>query len=671
MNYNEHGVQHDMPARHKPEHGCHTGGTPGMSHGSASDFLKRFWIVTFLLIPLIALNPKVLGVLGVSEPVYGNLTSLFITTMIFGFAIVFFKHAKMEIDMRMPGMMTLVSIAVGAGYAFSIVSTFMPSLETVFYIEISTLIWVLLFGHYLEAKSSSAAGDALDEVGKLLPQEALVRLDDGTEYIVGVAELKEGDMVIVKPGEKVPADGDVLEGSALVDESLISGESKPVARTTGNRVIAGSIVVDSALVVLLTHVGENSTVGQIKALIAAARQTKPKSQQLADRAAFYLTFFAGITALLALVVWTAILGQPIVFGITIAITVLVIACPHALGLAIPTVTTIATTIATKHGIFIKDLSKIETIRKVTTIVFDKTGTLTKGVFEVEKVAPLVDITESELVSIAASLEQYSSHIIGYAVVAYAQALGVRLTKPKRFKNKAGRGIVGSVSDTDYIIGNKKMMQENGLSTSGVPDNSTLIIADVNRVLGYMLMSDAVKEESKEVVEKLQVLGINVVMITGDSDTIAKQVAMSLGISKYFAEVLPEDKYKHVVELQKSGEIVLMVGDGVNDAPALTQADVGVAVKTGTDIAIETGDVVLLDSSPMGVVRLLKLSKAVYRKMVENLVWALGYNSISIPAAAGVFASFGIFLRPEVGALVMSLSTVIVVFNAMRLKNLRL
>ncbi len=672
-------IQHTAKASTHPccnisagEHAEH--GSPGMSHGSAEAFLKRFWIVTVLLIPLAITNEFVAGLLNVPTFALGKWIAFGIATIIFGFAFVFFKHAWMEIKMRSYGMMTLVSIAVASGYLFSVASTFIPAIQVEFYLEISTLIWVLLFGHYLEAKSSSAAGNALQEVAKLLPKQAHL-LVDGKEIDTDIEKLNEGDVVIVKPGEKVPADGVVVSGSGNVDESLISGESKPIVKKESDELVAGSIVLDTALTIKLTRVGEHSTVGQIKSLITAAQKTKPRSQKIADRASAWLVFIAVIVALLTVLIWTFVIGQSFVFAITLAITVLVIACPHALGLAIPTVTTITTSLAVENGFFIKNLEKIEIIKKTDYVVLDKTGTLTEGVFGVTDVISFGSIGKEAILRIAASLEQHSSHIIGISILNETKKESLELQQIDDFKNIAGKGITASIEGTKYFVGNKALLEEVGLKdtipSGNVLTGTTVFVATSTEVLGVITLSDKIKAEAKDAISRLHELGIKTAMLTGDNEQVAREVATTLGIDKYFAEVLPEDKYKYVKELQEGGAVVLMVGDGVNDAPALTQADAGIAIGAGTDVAVESGDVVLMRSNPLDIVRLIVLSRAVYKKMVQNLVWALGYNIVAIPAAAGVFAVWGFFLRPEIGALLMSLSTVIVVANAMLLKRIKL
>jgi P-type Cu2+ transporter len=648
-----------------------------MSHGSAQEFLRRFWIVTFLLIPLVLSSDIVSRLLNIDFSL-SRYVQFGIATVIFYFSIVFFQHAWHEIKSKKYGMMTLVSLAVGAGYLFSASSTFIASLNVEFYLEISTLIWVLLFGHYLEARSTASASNALKEVAKLLPNRAH-RIKDGKEEDVDTTELVEGDIVLVKPGEKIPADGVVIKGSSNINESLISGESKPVEKKEGGEVVAGSIALEGSLTVRLTRVGEHSTVGKIQNLIAQAQQTKPNSQRIADKASAILTLVAGVTALVAILVWSLLLGLPFVAAITLGITVLVIACPHALGLAIPTVTMITTALAVKNGVFIKDLSKIETIRKADYVVFDKTGTLTKGEFGVTSVTPFGDADEREVLRIAGSVDKHSSHIVGRSIVEYAQKQKAEFVEIEDFKNIAGHGSHAKIAGKEYFVGNIALMKKMNVPTTprlnlGVV-GTYVYVADSENILGVITLADEIKEESRATVDKLHKLGVKVAMLTGDNEAVAKGVADELGIDKYFAEVLPEEKYKHIKDLQDKGNIVLMVGDGVNDAPALTQADAGVAIGAGTDIAVEAGDVVLIKSNPKDIIKLIILSKKVYSKMIQNLIWAFGYNIVAIPAAAGVFAHpiffGGFFLRPEIGAFVMSLSTVIVVANAMMLKRVNL
>ena len=675
-------------------HETHGSNEPHVSHDhaammagpqAAGDFLRRFFIVTLLLVPLIAASELGIKFLRIPDFAGRNYVEFTVATVIFYFGLVFFQHARHEWMAKKYGMMTLVSLAVGSGYLFSAASTFIPAIGTEFYLEISTLIWVLLFGHFLEAKSSTAAGDALKEVAKLLPKQAHRirtkdegrRTKDGEIEDVGIEELKEGDIVLVKPGEKVPADGIIIKGAVSFNESHISGESRPVSKKSGDRAIAGAICLDSSVEVRLDKVGENSTIGQIKQLISQAQQTKPTAQKIADKAAGILTFTALTVGLFALFFWSVVAGQSFVFAMTLAITVLVIACPHALGLAIPTVSTIATTLAVKNGVFLKDLGKLEVIKKATYVIFDKTGTLTKGEFGVTRIVSferpgLAKQGQALIEQIAVSLEAHSSHVIGLSIVKYAKEKGIAVKPIVNFKNLAGKGVEGEIGKVKYTVGNLRLMKEKGLSTDWKADgNTTVFVADRKNILGIISLSDQIKPESAQAIKNLHKLGVKAAMVTGDNHQVAESVGKQLGMDTVFAEVLPADKYKYVRELQGKGEVVMMVGDGVNDAPALKQANAGVAIGAGTDVAVESGDVVLTRSNPEDVVRLIILSRKVYRKMIENLLWATGYNVLAIPAAAGLFIPWGFQLTPGIGAFLMSLSSVIVVINAMALKKTKL
>src|SRR3989338_2252535 len=637
-------------------HADHDHASMMASPEAAKEFLTRFIIVTVLLIPL-----GLLSWFGAAPYL-----KLAVATVIFYFGLIFFQHARHEIMVKKYGMMTLVSLAVGSGYLFSAAGTFIPAIATEFYLEISTLIWVLLFGHWLEAKSSSAAGNALQEVAKLLPKEAhlLVR---GQVQAVSLTQLKSGDMVRVLPGEKVPADGVIVNGSANFSEAHITGESKPVEKDKNDRVVAGAICLDGSVEVRLDRVGESSTIGQIQKLIATAQNTKPSAQRLADRAASYLTFIALGVAIITVAVWSVALGYPLVFSLTLAITVLVIACPHALGLAIPTVTTIATKLAVSNGVFIKDMAKLEVVKKADYVVFDKTGTLTKGEFGVTKVTA-ADNQPKNLLRLVAGLENHSSHVIGQAILSYAKQQGIKPARVVNFKNLAGKGVRGEIDGRTYFVGNNALMRELNLKPSS---SANVFVANQVEILGSLTLADQIKPESKTAIDSLHRLGVKVAMLTGDSQEVAETVGRKLNIDTIFSQVLPEKKYEHIKSLQDKGRIVIMVGDGVNDAPALTQANVGVAVGAGTDVAVEAGDVVLTRSNPEDISRLIALSRKVYRKMIENLTWALGYNTLAIPAAAGVFMPWGIQLKPEFGAILMSLSSVIVVINAMSLRKAKL
>jgi Cu2+-exporting ATPase len=645
---------------------------------AASDFLRRFFIVTALLVPLALFSAPAVKYLGISDFPYRDYLEFGIATAVFYFGLVFFKHAEMEIKMRQYGMMTLVSLGVGAGYLFSAASTFIPAINVEFYLEIATLIWVLLFGHFLEAKSSSAAGDALKEVAKLLPKEAHLKTEKGVKD-VELSELKEGDIVIVKPGEKVPADGEITKGKGNFDESHVTGESKPVEKEKGLEVVAGAISIDGSVEVRLMRVGESSTIGQIESLIKSAEKTKPSAQKLADRAAKWLTFSALSVAIITLIVWFVVVGESFVFATTLAITVLVIACPHALGLAIPTVSTIATKLAVNNGVFIKDMAKIEVVKGADYVIFDKTGTLTKGQFGVTDVE-VFEGSEKDLLKVAASIESVSSHVVGMAIVDHVKDEKISFGEAENVKNIAGMGMSGSVGGAKFFIGNERLMKKEEVMNEGVEEvvkklskagKTPVFLAGEDKILGVLGLSDQVKEESSKAIGELHKLGVKVAMLTGDTKEAAEPVAEELGIDSVFAEVLPEDKYKYVKKLQDEGNVVVMAGDGVNDAPALTQANTGVAIGAGTDVAVEAGDIVLTQSNPQHLVRLIVLARKVYRKMLENLFWAVGYNVLAIPAAAGLFVPLGFRLTPAVGALLMSVSSVIVVANAVTLREAEL
>lgn len=652
-----------------------------MDHGGdnlAVDFLRRFWIVTGLLIPLLVLTRTGLGVLGFGDFPLRPYLQFVIASIIFYFSLVFFKHASYEVRLRNYGMMTLVSLALGSGYLFSAVSTFSPVLDAEFYVEISTLIWVLLFGHFLEAKSSSAAGDALQEITRLLPEKAHLKTKEGIKE-VDLKSLVEGNVVIVKPGERVPADGRITKGDGNFNQAHLTGESRPVKKIRGDQVVAGAISLDGSVEIRLLRVGKLSTIGQIQNLISQAKKTKPLVQGIADQAARWLTFIALATAIITLLVWLIVFNRSPVFAITLAITVLVIACPHALGLAIPTVTTIATRLAVENGTFIKDMAKMEAVKDINYVVFDKTGTLTKGQFGVTRIEFLTK-NKKNLLSIIAGIENHSSHPIGLAIVACAKDRQILPAKANNVKNLSGLGITGSVGGRKYFIGNRQLMVKKNLITPRVKRmldsfdsvNETLVlIAGSKQVLGILALSDQVKPDSKQAVSQLHRLGIKVAMLTGDAKDVADSIAKQLGIDRVFAQVLPKDKYGRIKKLQEEGNRVMMVGDGVNDAPALTQADIGVAIGAGTDVAVEAGDIVLVHDNPKDIVGLITLSRKVYRKMVENLAWATGYNVVAIPAAAGVFAPWGFFLRPQMGAILMSLSSAVVVINALTLRRNKL
>src|SRR3990167_3725181 len=592
----------------------------------------------------------------------------------------FFSAAKSEITSRNFGMMTLVSLAVLSGYSFSVAATFLFPGESLWW-EISTLVSAFLFGHWMEMRAVMGTTGAPAELAKLIPPTAN-KLVEGKEVQVQTSELVKGDKVIVKPGEKVPVDGKVIEGESSVNEAMITGESKPVFKKVGDEVVGGTVNNDGALTVEITKVGAESALAQIMNLIKQAQTTKPSVQRLADKAANILTLTAITVGTGTFVYWSLIDPQGAVFAATLAITVIVIACPHALGLAIPTVTTITTQVAARSGILIKDIKALEIARRLEWVIFDKTGTLTKGEFGVDRIAAGNGQDGNEILRVAASIDTLSHHSIARALIRDAEKKKITLTKPTEFNSFPGRGVEGKVDSIKYILGNEALMREKGVAIETAKGEiadeekegkSFIWVAkeEGKQLLGVIVLSDIIREESFEAVKKLHSLNIKVAMITGDNEAIARAVAEKLSIDTYFADVKPENKVSEVKELQVKGGLVAMVGDGVNDAPALTQSNVGIAIGAGTDVAVEAGQIILVKNNPLDIVKVIELSRKTDTKMKQNLAWAAGYNVIAIPVAAGVLYRYGILLRPEWAALLMSASSLIVVVNALTLKRAKL
>ena len=587
----------------------------------------------------------------------------------------FYSAARLEIAERNFGMMTLVSLAVLSGYFFSVAATFLFAGESLWW-EISTLVSAFLFGHWMEMRAVMGTTGALAELAKLIPPTAN-KLVDGKTVEVMTSELVKGDKVLVRPGEKIPVDGKVIEGESSVNEAMITGESKPVFKKIGDAVVGGTVNNDGALTIEITKVGAESALSQIMNLIKQAQTTKPSVQRLADKAANILTLTAITVGSGTFLYWSFIDPQGAVFAATLAITVIVIACPHALGLAIPTVTTITTQVAARSGILIKDIKALEIARRLNWVVFDKTGTLTKGEFGVDRI---VGSNSDGVLRIAASIDTLSQHSIAKAVVMEAEKRKISLAKVTAFNSFPGRGVEGKVEGANYVLGNEALMREKKIKLDDLKNQiaaevnegkSFIWVASEKELLGVIVLSDVIREESREAVAKLHQMKIKVAMITGDNESIAKSVAGELAIDTFFADVKPEDKVNKIKELQKDGSIVAMVGDGVNDAPALTQSNVGIAIGAGTDVAVEAGQIVLIKNNPLDIVKIVELSRKTNTKMKQNLAWAAGYNVVAIPVAAGVLYQYGILLRPEWAALLMSASSLIVVVNALTLKRARL
>ncbi|MCL4419090.1 MAG: cadmium-translocating P-type ATPase [Patescibacteria group bacterium] len=660
----------------------HTKHTEHQGHKSAEDdFKKRFFVTLPIVIAVMLLSPNIQKWLGFSINFLSRDILIFILgTFIFFFGgLPFFKAARGEIATRSFGMMTLVALAITVGYAFSVAATFLFPGESLYW-EISTLISVFLLGHYLEMRAVRGATGALAELAKLIPPSAHL-MKDKDVVDIETEKLVRGDRVLVRPGEKIPVDGIVIDGESSINESMVTGESRPIGKKKGDKVIGGTINQDGSLTVEVSKTGTDTAISQIMKLIREAQSSKPNVQHLADRAASVLFFVAITAGAASFITWVFILPHGVVFAATVAVAAIVVACPHALGLAIPTVTTITSTLGAKNGILIKEMKGLEIARKISYVVFDKTGTLTKGEFGItdiilSKEPGIKDKTE--LLKLAAAVEIQSQHSIAQGIVREAKKKGIKISNVKEFKSFPGKGASGKVDDKKIVVGNRTLMEELKIEANSddwKTDNKAstpVYVAIDNRLAGIISLADIAREESKEVVKRLHDMGVKTAMLTGDTQDVANEVGKQLNIDTVFAQVLPEDKVNKVKQLQNEGNIVAMVGDGVNDAPSLTQAHVGIAIGAGTDVAVESADIVLMKNDPMDVVKAISLSRKTNAKMVQNLVWATGYNVFAIPIAAGVlYPSLNILLAPEWAALLMSLSSIIVVFNALLLRKTKL
>jgi len=651
----------------KEDHGGHK--------GMEQDFKRRFLIALPLTAIILSLSPQIQKWAGYSIDFTGINIIIFLiaSVMVFYNGWPFYVMAKGEIKTRAYGMMTLVSLAVLSGYIFSVAATFLFEGESLYW-EISTLVLAFLFGHWIEMRAVRGATGALSELAKLIPPKA--NLLRGKEVItVGTEELEKGNKILVRPGEKVPIDGMVVGGESSVNESMITGESRPIAKKKGSEVIGGTINNDGSLTIEVTKTGDETAVSQMMELVRSAQESKPPVQKLADRAAKYLTFIAIAVGLATLIFWLFINPQGAVFAFTLAITVIVIACPHALGLAIPIVTTITTALAAKNGILIKDMKGMEIARKIDYVVFDKTGTLTEGKFGVSKIVKLSSESEDEILALASAVEISSQHSIAQGIVQEAKKRNLSMQSASNFTSFPGKGAKGIVDGSEILIGNKILLNEDGIGLEKLNEKipideiaTSIYVSKDKELIGAILLEDIIREESKEAIKSLKKMGVKTAMLTGDNDKIAKSVANKLGIDTFFAEVLPEEKVSKIKELQEKGNVVAMVGDGVNDAPSLAQSHVGIAIGAGTDVAVESAEIVLVKNDPRDVVKSIKLSQKTNSKMKQNLAWAAGYNLIAIPMAAGVLFPIGILLRPEWSALIMSASSVIVVSNALLLRK---
>lgn len=670
--------QAQMDHGHHVDHADHSAHTDHSGHEDI--FRRKFWLSALLSIPVLLYSEMVQEWLGFSVPAFP--ASEWVAP-IFAFAVFaygglpFLQMAVPELRNRQPGMMLLISLAISVAFIYSF-AAFVLSLGEGFYWELVTLIDIMLLGHWIEMRSVRQASGSLSELAKLMPDEAELVGEGANSRTVRVSELKQNDVVLVRPGASVPVDGEVVEGNSTVNESMLTGESKPVDKTKGDKVIAGALNGDGSLRVRVTAIGEKTALAGIMRLVSEAQQSKSRTQILADRAAGWLFYVALGSALLTAIAWVIARGFDL-YVLERVVTVLVIACPHALGLAVPLVVAITTTQAAKNGLLIKNRLALEEAREIDIVVFDKTGTLTLG--EIGVVAIKTDgRKEDEVLALAAALEGDSEHHLARGVRNAASEKNLSSPRVDNFEAMKGLGVRAKSDGSDYQLGGPRLLEKIGVklpadleqfaSEVGKKGQTVVYLFEGDKPIAALALADKVRPESKQVISRLHELGIEVAMITGDSQDVAKTVATELGIDRFFAEVLPEHKDQKISELQQQGKRVAMVGDGVNDAPALARADVGIAIGSGTDVAVESAGIILVNSDPSDVLKIFELSRASYRKMIQNLVWATGYNVIAIPLAAGALASAGVLLSPAVGALLMSASTIIVAVNAQLLRNLR-
>lgn len=658
-------------AEPKAKHEAHS----GHDHdGMIADYRRRFWVVLAATVPILALAPMIQGWLGLQDAlrfagdryVLAALSSL----VFFYGGWPFLKGFWRELTARDIGMMTLISVAITAAYAYSMGMVAIGSDETFFW-ELATLIAVMLLGHWIEMKSVLGAGRALDKLASLMPDDAHLIAEDGSVSDVSVSTLTGGEHLLIKPGEKIPADGIIIKGESSLNESMLTGESKPIFKRVDAEVIGGSINGEGSLTIRVDKTGAETFLSSVIKLVKEAQASKSKTQNLANTAAKWLTFIALGGGFATVLFWTLFTGQGFEFAMARAVTVMVIACPHALGLAVPLVVARSTAIAATNGLLIRDRTAFEEARNINAIIFDKTGTLTKGEFGITDTLVFdTNFTEADILSYAASIEAHSEHPIAQGIVRDApQAWPV-----DKFKAIPGKGAQGNVKERDVKVVSPGYLRDEGLvmddprfrTLSGQGKTVVFVLID-DKLIGAIALADIIREESARAISMLQAMGIQCIMLTGDNQQVADWVGKEIGLDEVIAEVLPEEKAAKVREVQTRGLIVAMTGDGVNDAPALAQANVGIAIGAGTDVAIETADIILVRSSPSDVVAIIELARATYNKMIQNLAWATGYNTFAIPAAAGVFFPWGVVLTPALGAVFMSASTVICAVNAQLLK----
>lgn len=669
---------------HTVEHGDHTGhGDHGSGHDGHADhgdhvgqFRRLFWINLVIAIPVVAFSPMFAMLLGYSVPGWAGWVAAVLGTVMYAWGgTPFLTGAVSELKTRKPGMMLLIALGITVAFLASWAATLgLVHHELEFWWELALLIVIMLLGHWIEMRSLAQTTSALDSLAALLPDEA-ERVEGDETVKVEPAELRVGDVVIVRPGGSVPADGTIVDGRADMDESMITGESRPVTRGEGDAVTAGTVATDSGLRVGITATGDDTALAGINRLVAEAQGSSSRAQRIADKAAALLFWFALGSALITAVAWT-LFGLPD-DAVIRTITVLVIACPHALGLAIPLVVSIATERAARGGVLVKDRLALESMRQVDAVLFDKTGTLTKGEPTVTGVEPTGDLDTDQVLALAAAAEADSEHPLAQAIVAAAKDKSLTIEPASGFSSSPAVGVTATVAGQEIRVGGPRLLEETGQPEVNAADDwraEGAIILHVlrdNTVIGGLKLADEVRPESRDAVDALHELGVEVVMITGDAEAVANEVGRELGIDRVFAGVRPEDKSAKVDQLQKEGKKVAMVGDGVNDAPALAQSDIGIAIGAGTDVAIASAGVILASSDPRSVLSVIQLSRAAYRKMKQNLWWAAGYNLLSVPLAAGVLAPVGFVMPMSVGAILMSISTVVVALNAQLLRRIDL
>ena len=667
----EHSPHHTSHEHHHHEPTVESHGHDKHAGHHIADFWIRFIVCSIITIPVLALSHMIQQWFGFELKFPGDKYVLAaLSTFIFMYGgYPFLKGLYDEVKDSAIGMMTLIGVAITVAWAYSLAITL--GLEGMdFYWEMATLIDIMLIGHYFEMKSVMGASRSLELLVQLMPSTAH-HLVNGHVHDMPVSHLKIGDMILVKPGEKIPVDGLVTEGESYVDESMLTGESKPIKKEKDSKVIGGAVNGNGSLTIQVTSTGKDSYLNKVVKLVADAQKVKSKTQNFADRAAKVLTFVALGGGVITLVVWL-LLGFPFVFALERMVTVMVISCPHALGLAVPLVVAISTTLAAQKGLLIRNRTAFENARLITTIIFDKTGTLTKGSHELQEVKVLNQkFDEKELLRLASGVEQHSEHYIAAGILRKVKELNIEIPKSENFHYLPGQGLEGIVEGKEIKVVGPNYLKAHNINVDEINDtfSGTLVYVLIDKgVTGYFTFSDQIRESSFEAIQILKEAGIKNLLLTGDNEKVAAQVSNELKMDGYLANVLPHDKLEKVKELQGSGEYIAMTGDGVNDAPALAQADVGIAVGSGTDVAAETADIILVNSDPKDIANLILFGKATYNKMIQNLWWAAGYNIVAIPLAAGVLYPWGIMLSPAIGAVLMSLSTIVVAINAQLLKK---